>query len=128
MLSKKVRMERRCRRNSYKVVRKNKENQRLPRVVIHLSQQYCLLQLVDINGDTKVTISSNQKQFKELATKVENAKSYNVIGASVVGKLMGQYMKDNNISKYVFDRRSYKFHGRVESAQNAIQATIGETI
>ncbi len=130
MLNKKVRKERRCQRNSYNVVRKNLENQRLDRICIHISNRYLLLQLIDINGNCKVTMSSNQKKFDELSLKKDAKlviKSYNKQGAFLVGEMMGNYMKEHNIKNYVVDRRSYKFHGKVEAAINGVDSIIGDS-
>jgi large subunit ribosomal protein L18 len=55
-----------------------------------------------------------EKAFAE-----SGAKASNVDGAAVVGKLVGEKAVKAGISKVVFDRAGFKFHGRVKSLADA---------
>ena len=60
--------------------------------------------------ETKVT-----KEMKEL--KLENGG--NIEAATKVGELLGKRAKDKKITKVVFDRGGYLYHGRVKALAEA---------
>ncbi len=59
----------------------------------------------DILG--KTIVSATSFEIKEKGKKIDIAKS--------VGKLIAKKAKDKKISEVVFDRGSYKYHGRVKA-------------
>ncbi len=83
-----------------------------PRLVVYRSLQYIHAQLVD---DTKghVLLGINNKSkvvgdsLKDAKTKVEQ--SYKL------GKLFAEEAKKKNITRIIFDRNGYIFHGRVKA-------------
>ena len=56
---------------------------------------------------TLASASSVEASIPSDKTKTEQAK--------MVGELIAQRVKDKNISKVVFDRRGYLYHGRVKA-------------
>ncbi len=81
-----------------------------PRFAIFRSNRYLYLQLIDDSvGNTIVSVSS-----KELdAQKLKKTKSEL---AFLSGELLAKKAKEKNISTVLFDRRFYKYHGRVKAA------------
>jgi large subunit ribosomal protein L18 len=76
-----------------------------PRLVVFRSDKHIYAQLVDDDaGRTIATVSSQ---------KVENGKKTEK--ASEVGKQVAVIAKDWGISRVVFDRGGYKYHGRVKA-------------
>jgi large subunit ribosomal protein L18 len=82
-----------------------------PRLTVRRTNRYFYAQLIDdVKGNTilsasSFTIAKAEKAAKE--NKTENAFS--------VGELIGKKAIEKGIKSAVFDRRSYKFHGRVKS-------------
>lgn len=85
-----------------------------PRLTVRRSNRYFYAQLVDdVKGNTIAAASSLSiaSDAKGKATKVGNKTA----NAFSVGELIGKKASEKGIKAAVFDRRSYKFHGRVKS-------------
>ncbi len=86
-----------------------------PRVVIFRSNRHIYAQVV--NDDTNKVLagfSSLSPSFKDM--KVEGDKKSD---ARAVGKLLAKNLKDRGISRIVFDRAGYRYHGRVKALADA---------
>jgi large subunit ribosomal protein L18 len=91
-----------------------------PRLTVRRSNRYFYAQLVDdMKGNTLLSASSLTiaKATKDGgAQKGKTAKVGNkTANAFSVGELIGKKAVEKGIHSAVFDRRSYKFHGRVKS-------------
>jgi large subunit ribosomal protein L18 len=86
-----------------------------PRVVIFRSNRHIYAQIVN-DEDNKVLggFSSLSKPFKDL--NVEGDKKSD---ARAVGKLLARNLKERGITKIVFDRAGYRYHGRVKALAEA---------
>lgn len=83
-----------------------------PRLVVSRSIRNISAQVVDdTTHRTLFGISSLSKDLREV---VANAKS-KVEVAKIVGKAIGEEAKKRNITKVVFDRNGYLYHGRVKA-------------
>ena len=83
-----------------------------PRIVVYRSLSHIYGQLVDdVSGKTLVTASSSEKAIapksKKPVTKTELS--------SMVGKELATRAKKKNLSKVVFDRNGFLYHGRVKA-------------
>ena len=89
-----------------------------PRLVVFRSNKSIYAQLVDdMSGNVLTAASSGAIASKEGVNKVDQAKE--------VGKLIAEKAKTNNISKIVFDRSGYLYHGRVKAlAEGAREAGL----
>lgn len=76
-----------------------------PRLTIFRSNVNIYAQIIDDNK-AKTLVSASSKETKE-TKKMEQA--------TAVGKLIAQKAKTVKISKVVFDKGAYKFHGRVKA-------------
>lgn len=77
-----------------------------PRLSVFRSNSSMFLQLIDdLKGQTLASASS--KEIKKAASKVEAGRE--------LGLLIAQKAKEKNISRAVFDRSSYRYHGRVKA-------------
>jgi large subunit ribosomal protein L18 len=82
-----------------------------PRLVLRRSHKNLFAQLVDdLNGKTLVGMSSLSEGFRAKMKTGGNAKS-----ASILGELMAQKAKEKGITKVVFDRGGYLYHGRIKA-------------
>ena len=91
-------------------------DQARPRLAVFRSVKHIYAQLIDDRqGHTVVSASSNEKN--------SSIKSGgNVAGAKDVGKLVAERAKAKGISKVVFDRGGYLYHGRVKALADAARA------
>jgi len=86
-----------------------------PRLCIYRSLDHIYAQVIDDRaGKTLVSASTADKETKK------NLKGGgNVAAAKVVGKAVADRAKAVGISKVVFDRGGYKYHGRVKALADA---------
>ncbi len=77
-----------------------------PRVVVHRTNSHIYAQIIDdVNHKTLVT-----------ATDLEVTKKLKPVElAKEVGTLLGEKAVKANLTKVVFDRRGFKYHGRVKA-------------
>ena len=85
-----------------------------PRLSVAFSSQHIYAQI--INDETGTTLVSAMSTEKELRDRKVTA---NVSGARIVGTLIAQRAKEKNISKVVFDRGGFIYHGKVKALADA---------
>src|SRR3974377_224136 len=84
-----------------------------PRLAVFRSLKNISAQVIDDKaGHTLVSASSVEK-------KAGIGSGGNVAGAKDVGKLLAQRAKEKGITKVVFDRGGYLYHGRVRALAGA---------
>jgi large subunit ribosomal protein L18 len=102
----------------FKVRSKISGSSSCPRICVHRSNRYMHVQVIDDEkAVTLVSVSSLMADLKpvlEKKTKTEQAK---IIGENLAKKALAA-----GISKVVFDRRGYKYHGRVKALADAARA------
>lgn len=86
-----------------------------PRLCIYRSLNHIYAQIVDdFKGMTLISASTLSKELKEgriLGGNIESAK--------IVGRFIAQKALEKGISKVVFDRGGYLYHGRVKALAEA---------
>jgi len=84
-----------------------------PRLSVFRSNMYIYAQLIDDQNSKTLSAVSDKKLPKEgiAKTKLEKAAS--------VGELIATDAKKQKITKVVFDRGNYKYHGRVKALAEA---------
>jgi len=88
-------------------------NQERPRLSIFRSNRNLFVQLVDdLKGHTLVSASTLEE---EMSGKVKNT----IDGAKTLGGLIAKRALAKNISKIVFDRSGYLYHGRIKALADA---------
>ena len=86
-----------------------------PRLCIFRSSKHIYAQVInDANGTTLASASSLDPEIKGQA-----AYGGNKAAATLVGKAVAERAKKAGIDKICFDRRSYKYHGRVQALADA---------
>jgi large subunit ribosomal protein L18 len=83
-----------------------------PRLSVYRSAKYIYAQLID--DETGVTLAS----ASSLALRKEGV-SGNRDEATQVGKMIAEAAKAKNVSRVVFDRNGYLYHGRVAALADA---------
>lgn len=79
-----------------------------PRMTVTRSNKNLYVQVInDDEGKTLAAISTMEKDFASVKPTVE--------GAAKLGEAFGQRLKEKNITKVVFDRNGYLYHGVVKA-------------
>jgi large subunit ribosomal protein L18 len=83
-----------------------------PRLTVFRSQKHAYAQIIDDStGKTIVSASSVMKEVREQAKEVKKPTDrFKLIGQAVAKKAL-----EKNITKVVFDRNGYLYHGRVKA-------------
>ncbi len=81
-----------------------------PRLSVFRSNKYMMAQLIDdVAGKTVASATSKEMKKKEPK----------LAGASFVGKTIAERAKTAGVTAAVFDRGSYRYHGRVKALVEA---------
>ena len=89
-----------------------------PRLSVHRSHLHLEAQLIDdLAGRTLVHCSTRQKAFHQ-----KGLKGGNLEGAKRLGEMVAQKAKEAGITKVVFDRGGFAYHGRVKALAEAVRA------
>ncbi len=83
----------------------------VPRLVVYRSQKHIYAQLVDDTTGSTLVASSTQKE--EMKGEVSGRSKREA--SKMVGSQLADQAKKKNITKAVFDRNGYLYHGRVKA-------------
>ena len=85
-----------------------------PRLAVHKSLNHIYAQVIDDSqGKTLVSASTLDKELKD---KVHGA---NAEAAKAVGALIAARAKDKGLTRVVFDRGGYRYHGNIKALAEA---------
>ena len=102
-------------RRGFRVRNRLKRHATRPRLSVFRSHQNFYAQIVDDDaGRTLVSASTLDKQLR-----AEVRYGGNKTAAAAVGKAIAQRALEAGIKEVVFDRREYKYHGRVAALADA---------
>ena len=83
-----------------------------PRLVIFRSVNHIYAQVIDDQqGHTLAAAASTEKDMR--------GKGGNVEGAKLIGQAVAQRAKEKGVTRVVFDRGGYLYHGRVKALADA---------
>lgn len=83
-----------------------------PRLVVFRSVNHIYAQVIDDQqGHTLAAAGSTEKDMR--------GKGGNVDGAKLIGKAVAERAKEKGITKVVFDRGGYLYHGRIKALADA---------
>jgi large subunit ribosomal protein L18 len=86
-----------------------------PRLAVHFSGQHVYAQIIDDSkGVTLVAASSREKE--------SGGQGANVATAARIGHLLAERAKARNVSRVVFDRGGFVYHGKVKALADAARA------
>jgi large subunit ribosomal protein L18 len=92
-----------------------KKNSTRPRLCVFRSARHISCQVVDdLAGKTLASASTYEKDFRE-----SNPNGGNVAAAEIVGKMIGERALAAGVTAVAFDRKGYKYHGRVKALADA---------
>lgn len=86
-----------------------------PRLTVFRSDKHIYAQIIDdISGTTLVSASTLSPEYREME------KPEGKIGAAKrVGEMIARMAQEKGISKVVFDRNGFIYHGRIQALANA---------
>lgn len=86
-----------------------------PRLAIHRTTKHIYAQIIDdTKGITLASAGSVEKEFK-----VKMPHGGNIEASKIIGKLVAERAKKAGVSKVVFDRGGFLYHGRVAALADA---------
>ena len=89
-----------------------------PRLAVFRSEAHIYAQVIDdLAGQTLVAASSVEPAVK--AQLAEGARGNNRGGAKVVGRVVAERLKEKGITRVVFDRGGFLYHGRIRAVAEA---------
>jgi large subunit ribosomal protein L18 len=92
-----------------KIVRGTNER---PRLCVFRSSRHIYAQIID--DDKGVTVIDASSLSKELRERIGNRGGCKE-GASIIGNVIAERAKEKGISKVVFDRNGFLYHGRIKA-------------
>jgi large subunit ribosomal protein L18 len=89
-----------------------------PRLTVYRSLSHIYVQVIDdMTGKTVASAATTEPALKEgLKGK---SRGSNRAGAEFIGQTIAQRLKDKGITKVVFDRNGYLYHGRIQAVADA---------
>jgi large subunit ribosomal protein L18 len=91
-----------------------------PRLAVHRSNRHISAQLID--DTTGHTLAAASSVEPDLRASLGKSGGGNVTGAESVGRLLGTRAKAAGVTKVVFDRGGFVYHGRVAVLADAARA------
>jgi large subunit ribosomal protein L18 len=89
-----------------------------PRLTVYRSVSHIYVQVVDdLAGATIASASSVEPTVKAKLT--GDARAGNKKGAELIGQTIAERLKDKGITRVVFDRNGFLYHGRVRAVAEA---------
>lgn len=105
------------RQRRHRIIRKKiSGSKERPRLNVYRSLNHLYAQVIDdMAGKTLVSLSTNSPDIKDKLKKDAG----NVKGAAALGTALAEICKKSGITKVVFDRAGYLYHGRIKALAEA---------
>ena len=89
-----------------------------PRLAVFRSEAHIYVQAIDdMAGRTLVAASSVEPDIR--AKLADGARGNNRSGAALIGRVAAERLKEKGITRVVFDRGGFLYHGRVKAVAEA---------
>ncbi len=86
-----------------------------PRLCVFRSLRFIYAQIIDDAGGKTLVAASSQEAVKEAGGEIRPKTAL----SGAVGTLLAQRAREQGITRVVFDRGGYKYHGRVKALAEA---------
>ena len=108
-------------RIKYRIRKKMRGNSERPRLSVFRSVSHIYVQVIDdMTGTTLAAASSIDAGVK--AKMAGDVRAGNRKGAELVGRTIAERLKEKGITRVVFDRNGFLYHGRVRAVADAARA------
>jgi large subunit ribosomal protein L18 len=105
-------------RIKYRIRKKMTGTAQKPRLSVFRSVTHIYVQVIDdMTGQTLASASTVDAKVKGLMAK--GVAGGNVKGAELIGTTIAERLKEKGITKVVFDRNGFLYHGRVRAVAEA---------
>lgn len=105
-------------RIKFRIRKKVRGTAERPRLSVFRSVSHIYVQVIDdMAGATVAAASSVEADLKGRMT--EGARACNKKGAELVGKAIAERLRGKGITRVVFDRNGFLYHGRVRAVADA---------
>jgi large subunit ribosomal protein L18 len=105
-------------RIKYRLRKRVQGSESRPRLTIFRSVAHIYVQVVDdMSGRTIASASSVEPTVK--GTMEKKARGGNLAGAKAIGKTIAERLKEKGVTRVVFDRNGFLYHGRVKAVADA---------
>jgi large subunit ribosomal protein L18 len=92
-----------------------------PRLAVFRSNAHIYAQVIDdLAGKTLASASSSESSLKD--TFSGKVRGGNKAGAEALGKVIAERLKEKGVTKVVFDRGGFLYHGRIRAIADAARA------
>jgi large subunit ribosomal protein L18 len=92
-----------------------------PRLAVFRSNAHIYAQVIDdLAGTTVASASSSEKSLK--STFSGKVRGGNKAGAEALGRVIAERLKEKGVTKVVFDRGGFLYHGRIRAIADAARA------
>ena len=89
-----------------------------PRLTVYRSLSHIYVQVIDdMTGKTVASAATTEPALKSGLK--GTTRGNNKAGAEFIGQTIAQRLKDKGITKVVFDRNGYLYHGRIQAVADA---------
>jgi large subunit ribosomal protein L18 len=96
-------------------------DQERPRLTVYRSLSHIYVQVIDdMNGQTLASASTIDPKVKGQMPK--GVGGGNIKGAELIGTTIAERLKEKGITKVVFDRNGFLYHGRVRAVAEAARS------
>ena len=105
-------------RIKFRIRKKMNGTAQKPRLSVFRSVSHIYVQVIDdMTGSTIASASTADPKVKgQMAKGVQGG---NIKGAELIGTTIAERLKEKNITKVVFDRNGFLYHGRVRAVAEA---------
>ena len=105
-------------RIKYRIRKRVQGNESRPRLTIFRSVAHMYVQVVDdMTGRTIASASTIDPKVKGSMKKEE--RGGNIAGAKAIGRAIAERLKEKGVTRVVFDRNGFLYHGRVKAVADA---------
>ena len=105
-------------RIKYRIRKKMTGTAQKPRLSVFRSVSHIYVQVIDdLSGQTIASASTVDPKVK--GTMAKGIAGGNIKGAELIGKTIAERLKEKGITKVVFDRNGFLYHGRVKAVAEA---------
>ncbi len=92
-----------------------------PRLSVFRSVAHVYVQVIDDRSGTTIAAASTVEPTLKAALE-SGAKGGNIKGAEAIGKVIAERLKAKGITKVVFDRNGFLYHGRIKAVADAARS------
>ena len=108
-------------RRALRIRKKMQGTAERPRLCVRRTLNHMYAQIVDdLKGVSLVQIGSTSKDVR--AKFLENKDNKKIDLSKIIGELIAEKAKEIGITKVVFDRKGYPYHGRVKALAEAVRS------